>query len=143
MVKGLSTTWETWVPSLSWEDPLEKETAIHCSTIAWKTPWTEEPGRLQSMGSQRVGHDWATSLYFPLTMVLPSSNMSFIKWNDYLYTYLIVLRHCIQGFPVKILVYDWMNIYQLQSRLILKGSKIGKWGVSILVWFQKKVLVLE
>ena len=46
-----------WVQSLGWEDPLEKEMAIHSSTIAWKIPWTEEPGRLQSMGSQRVGYD--------------------------------------------------------------------------------------
>ena len=45
-----------------WEDPLEKETATHSSTLAWKIPWTEEPGRLQSMGSQRIRHDWATSL---------------------------------------------------------------------------------
>ena len=45
------------VRSLSWEDPLEKEMAIHSSTIAWKIPWTEEAGRLQSMGSHRVGHD--------------------------------------------------------------------------------------
>ena len=57
MVKRLSTTWETQVQSLGWEDPREKEMAIHSSTIAWKIPWTEEPGRLQSMGSQRVGHD--------------------------------------------------------------------------------------
>ena len=56
-VKCLSTMRETWVPSLSREDPLEKEMAIHSSTIAWKIPWTEEPGRLQSMGSQRVGHN--------------------------------------------------------------------------------------
>ena len=56
-VKRLSTMPEPWVRSLGWEDPLEKEMAIHSSTIAWKTPWTEEPGRLQSMGSQRVGHD--------------------------------------------------------------------------------------
>ena len=56
-VKRLSTMWETWVPSLGWEDPLEKEMAIHSSTIAWKIPWAEEPGRLQSMGSQRVRHD--------------------------------------------------------------------------------------
>ena len=56
-VKRLSTVWETWVRSLGWEDPLEKEMAIHCSTLAWKIPWTEETGRLQSMGSQRVGHD--------------------------------------------------------------------------------------
>ena len=56
-VKRLSTMWETWVRALGREDPLEKEMAIHSSTIAWKIPWTEEPGRLQSMGSQRVGHD--------------------------------------------------------------------------------------
>jgi len=48
---------ETWVPSLGPEDPLEKEMAIHSSTIVWKIPWTEEPGRLQSMESQRVGYD--------------------------------------------------------------------------------------
>ena len=52
MVKRLSTMQETRVPSLSWADPLEKEMAIHSSTIAWKIPWTEEPGRLQSMGLQ-------------------------------------------------------------------------------------------
>jgi len=48
---------ETLVRSLGWEDPLEKEMAIHSNTIAWKIPWTEEPGRLQSTGSPRVGHD--------------------------------------------------------------------------------------
>ena len=57
MVKRLSTMRETCVPSLGWEDPLEKEMAIPSSTIAWKIPRTEEPGRLQSMGSQRVGLD--------------------------------------------------------------------------------------
>ena len=56
-VKRLSTKRETRVPALGWEDPLEKEMAIHSSTIAWKIPWTEEPGTLQSMGSQRVGQD--------------------------------------------------------------------------------------
>ena len=56
-VKHLSMVQETWVRSLGWEDPLEKEMAIHSSTIAWTIPWTEEPGRLQSMGSTRVGHD--------------------------------------------------------------------------------------
>ena len=56
-VKRLSTMQETWVRALDWEDPLEKEMAIHSSTIAWKIPGTEEPGRLQSMGSQRVGHN--------------------------------------------------------------------------------------
>ena len=62
MVKRLPTTWETWVQSLGQEDPLEKEMATHSSILAWKIPWTEEPGRLQFMGLQRVGHDWATKL---------------------------------------------------------------------------------
>ena len=53
----LSTMRETRVPSLCWEDPLEKEMAIHSRTIAWKIPWTEEPDRLQSTGLQRVGHN--------------------------------------------------------------------------------------
>ena len=57
MVKHLSTMRETRVQSLGWEDPLEKEMAIHSRTIAWKIPWTEEPGRLQSMVSQRVRHN--------------------------------------------------------------------------------------
>ena len=57
MVKRLPAMWETWVQSPGWEDPLEKEMATHSSTLAWKIPWMEEPGRLQSMGSQRVGHD--------------------------------------------------------------------------------------
>ena len=56
-VKRLSTMQETWVRSLGREDPLEKEMAIHSSTIAWKIPWIEEPGRLQSTGLQRVGHN--------------------------------------------------------------------------------------
>ena len=64
-VKLLSAMWETWVRSLGQEDPLEKEIAIHSSTLAWKIPWTEEPDRLQSMGSQRVGHKWSSGFpYF-------------------------------------------------------------------------------
>ena len=57
MVKCLPAMQETQVQSLGWEDPLEKEMATHSSTIAWKSPWTEDPGRLQSMGSQKVGHN--------------------------------------------------------------------------------------
>ena len=68
MLKRLSAMQETRVRSLGREDPLEKEMAIHSSTIAWKIPWTEELGRLQSMGSQRAGHNLATEhktyLYF-------------------------------------------------------------------------------
>ena len=68
MVKRLSTMREAQVRSLGWEDPLEKDMTTHSSTLSWKIPWTEEHGRLQSTGSQRVGHDWATSLsFFPFT----------------------------------------------------------------------------
>ena len=62
MVKRLLTMPKTRVQSLGLEDPLAKEMTTHSSTLAWKIPWTEERGRLQSMGSQRVGHDWATPL---------------------------------------------------------------------------------
>ena len=62
MVKRLPTMWETQVRSLGQEDPLEKEMATLSSILAWKTPWMEEPGRLQSKGSQRVGQDRATKL---------------------------------------------------------------------------------
>ena len=64
-VKNLPAVQETQVRSLGWEDPLEKEMATHSSILAWKISWTEEPGGLQSMGSQRVGHDWATNTYIP------------------------------------------------------------------------------
>ena len=56
-VRSLPAMWETWVQSLGWKDPLEKGMATHSSILAWKILWTEEPGGLQSMGSQRVRHD--------------------------------------------------------------------------------------
>ena len=67
-VKRLSSMQETWVRSLDREDPLEKEMAIHYSTIAWKIPWTEETGRLQSTGLQRVGH--TERLHFHLHRIM-------------------------------------------------------------------------
>ena len=57
MVKRLPSTQETRVQSLGWEDPLEKEVATHSGSLPWKIPWTEDPGRLQSMESKRVRHD--------------------------------------------------------------------------------------
>ena len=70
MVKHLPAIRETWVRSLCWEDLLEKEMATHSSILAWRIPRTEEHGRLQSMGSQRVRHDWATSLSLSLLLLL-------------------------------------------------------------------------
>ena len=62
-VRRLPAIWETWVQSLGWEHPLEKEMATHSSILAWRIPWTEEPGGLQSMGSQKVGCDLATNTH--------------------------------------------------------------------------------
>ena len=67
MVKRLPAVQETWVQSLGQEDPLEKEMVTHSSILAWRIPWMEEPGELQSSGSQRIRHDRATSLTHSLT----------------------------------------------------------------------------
>ena len=60
MLKRLPATWETWVQSLGWEDPLEEGMATHFSILLWRIPWTEEPGGLQFMGSQKIGYDRVT-----------------------------------------------------------------------------------
>ena len=65
VVKNPTAGAEMWIQSLCWEDPLEEEMATHSSILAWKIPWTEEPGGLQSMGSQRVGHDLIIFLQKP------------------------------------------------------------------------------
>ena len=62
-VKNQPAVQETWVQSMGWEDPLEKGMTTHSSILAWRIPWTEEPGRLESMGSQRVLHDWAINTH--------------------------------------------------------------------------------
>ena len=62
MVKNVPAMWETWVKSLGWEDPLEKRMATHSRILAWRIPWTEEPGRLQSMGLQKLDRNDQLSL---------------------------------------------------------------------------------
>ena len=69
-VKRLPEVQETWVQSLGREDPLEKEMATQSSTLAWKIPWTEEPTKLQSMGSQRVRHDCAIALSLSAYLIM-------------------------------------------------------------------------
>ena len=70
MVKNLSAVWETKVQSLGQEDPLEKGMTAHSGILAWRIPWTEEPGGLQSVGSQRVGHDWVTKTHTHMNKLL-------------------------------------------------------------------------
>ena len=60
---NLPAVWETWAQSLDWEDSLEKGKGTHSSILAWRIPWTEEPGGLQSKGLQRVGHNWVTNTF--------------------------------------------------------------------------------
>ena len=69
LVKNVPAVQETWVRSLVWEDPLEKKMVTHSSILAWKISWTEEPGGLQSTGSQRAGHDWATNTYLLVLLI--------------------------------------------------------------------------
>ena len=68
MVKNLPAMWETWVWSLAQEDLLEKEMVTHSSIPAWEISWTDEPGGLESMGLQRVGHNWATNTFTLVTL---------------------------------------------------------------------------
>ena len=78
MVKKLPSTWETWVGSLGQEYPLEKGMAIHCSILAWRIPWTKEPGRLQFKGLQSIGHDWATNTHTQLNITKLSDSCDLI-----------------------------------------------------------------
>ena len=79
LVKNLLAMREIWVQSLGWEGPLEKEKATHSSILAWRIPWTEKPGGLQSMGSQRVRHDWVT---FTFTLVYNPKGIHFRRKTE-------------------------------------------------------------
>ena len=88
MVKHLPAVREAWVRSQGWEDSLEREMATHSSTLAWKIPWMEEPGRLQSTGSQRVRHNWVTSLSFFQFLI---SEMNIILFShSFIHRYLLI-----------------------------------------------------
>ena len=92
MVKHLPTTWETWVRSLGQEDPLEKEMATHSSTLAWRIPWTEDPGRLQPMGSQRVRHNFTFTFTFLSVTICSDFGGQKNK-----------VSHCLHCFPIYLL----------------------------------------
>ena len=101
-LKRLPPMWETQVQSLDWEDPLEKEMATYSSILAWRIPWIEEPGRLQSTGSQRVGHDWGTSLSLSqrtlylvqVFMDQKAKEVCFCVYTDpYIYVYIYVCMY--------------------------------------------------
>ena len=102
-VKRLPAMQETWVRFLDREDPLKKQMAIHYSTLAWKITWTEKPDRLKSMGLQRVGHDWVTSLllstnslYACLAIILHVYHFWYFN-NQKNFT---ILQEILQKFPI-------------------------------------------
>ena len=92
MVERLSAMQETRVWSLGWEDPLEKEMAAHSSILAWKIPWIAEPGRLPSMGSQRVGHNACCSCRGYIVFLLGSSVKAYL-WKSKPGLYISYLFH--------------------------------------------------
>ena len=81
MVKKPPTMQETWVRSQGWEDPLEKGMTTHSSILAQRIPWIEKPGRLQSTGSQRVGHDWATTHSTPRIVNVIQNYKIVVQWH--------------------------------------------------------------
>ena len=105
-LKDLPAMWEIWVWSLVWEDPLEKGMATHSSILAWRIPQTEEPGRLQSIGSQRVRHDWVT---FTFTFTF-----HYIT-KDVLYIYVCV---CVCVYAKDQLVVHRTGLYYLKDWLL-------------------------
>ena len=109
-LKRLPPMWETWVRSLGQEDPLEKEMATHSSILAWRNSWMEKPGRLQSTGSQRVRHNWATSFSF---LSFPFLNMG--VYSTLLSFSLIILRR--QWMPFSLKIYFW-NIYYVLDPIL-------------------------
>ena len=85
MVKNLPAVQEIWVWSLGWKDPLEKGMGTHSSILSWRVPWTEEPGELRPVGSQRIGHNWATNTHnaFIVCPVFRSqSDISHYTWGE-------------------------------------------------------------
>ena len=108
-VKLLSAMQDTQVGSLGWEDPLQKEMAAHSSILAWKIPWTMEPGRLQSVGSQRVGHDWATSLSLSLSCQLHLNKTGIKKKEMYVILKMFLNISC--GNLLKIIVLAKLTLF--------------------------------
>ena len=120
MVKNLSAMQETQVWSLGQEDPLEKEMAIHSSILAWKIPWTEEAGGPQSMGSQRVGHDWAT-------------NTDGVSSNSCTIESVMPSKHLILYYQLLLLpsTFPSITVFSRESALCIKWPKY--WSFSFII----------
>ena len=117
-LKRLPGMWETWVWSLGWKDPLEKEMATHSSILAWRIPWMEELGGLQSMGSQRVGHNWATSVSLSLSLLLTAICKAY---SDSHFAFLHLLFLGMVFIPV-FCTTSWTSIFSSSGTLSIRSS---------------------
>ena len=119
---------ETWVQSLGCEDLLQKEMATHSSILAWKIPWTEEPGWLQSMGLQRVGHDWVTNTYSTYKLNKQGDNTE--PWC----THFPVLNQCIvpcsrrqvrwSGIPISLRIFQFVVIHTVKAFSVVNEAEV-------------------
>ena len=133
---GTNVLQETRVRSLGQEDPLEKEMATHSSTLAWRIPWREEPGGLQSMGLQKVGHDWVISMYSCHLFLMSSASfrstsfrsfiVSMFAWNVPLLSVLFLKRSLI--FPI--LLCSSISVHWPLRKAILLFCISFSWGWS-------------
>ena len=119
-VKRLPTMRETRVWSLGWEDLLEKAMATHSSTLAWKIPWTKEPGRLQSTGSQRIGHNWATLLLHFIITAKPLLSTYQISVSSLVFPLCLVLSF------LSLIISDILDIPTMLTQFLF--------GLVLLIW---------
>ena len=126
-LKRLPPMQETGIQSLGWEDPLEKEMTTHSSILAQRTPWTEEPGRLQSTGSQRVEHDWAISLHYWIIEKAREFQKNicfcFIDYVDHNKLWKILQEMGILDHPTCLL----RNLYAAQEVTVRTGHGTADW----------------
>ena len=131
IVKNLPSVQETWVPSLGWEDPLEKGMVTHFSILDWEIPWAENAGRLQSIGSQRVGHNWAMNTFTSLSTFSITGT----------FPLLTVISFSALHFPVEGIIalfgHFWNNGRHFECRSNSNGIKKNYQQVRFLVWVLK------
>ena len=123
MVNNPAAMGETWFQSLGWEDLLEKGTATHFSILPWRIPWTGEPGRLQSMGLQSVGHDWENltfCFHFHVTVTLLSYLFQKFKANPSLL--FLLLSHVYTQFIALMVKVGQLTVEEVRWPFYLQGS---------------------
>ena len=125
-VKNLPAMEETQVWPLGQKDPLEKGMATHSSILAWRIPWTEEPGRLQSMGSQRVGHDWATSTFTSALWQVRSSASPLDLGNKSPFPSCWLKGYCSRPLQSQPFPWVWVHGAPLEPMTLLNSARIPR-----------------